>query len=241
MVVQKWIDRYPHISSALEQTTAVVARLRANPEAELEVRLGSWRPDDSKFVPGVSRAHIDRVIDMMQGSRHLEGDADWVEEQDFFFEQDGVQYRTRVSYDNTTMQIVPTTIRKEQLETATFVALARNSALGTDLRVSLKHEIKVLRTNPCVQTSLVRIKQRRRFVTIDKKWAYDFTMSWSGATKTKAEACQSSCDPVFEVECELLDAPAALAEKDDARLAASLLLKGCDLLPSESVALRAIA
>jgi len=177
---------------------------------------------------------------MMQESHYVTSDHDWVEEQDFFFLVDDVQHRTRVQYDSTTMQITPTTIQKKNLATHTFVVTDRNLPIGIDMRVSLKSEETVEHLMPCVQTTLVRIKQRRRFITLDRKWAFDFSMSWSGTTKTKAELEQSSRDPVFEIECELLDAPATLASKDDARIAASLLLKACDLLPSDTCCLRLV-
>lgn len=238
---EKWAVRYPRISDALASTSAIVAQLRENERAELEIRLGMWKADSLKFVPGVSRGQIERVIDMMQESHYVTGDHDWIEEQDFFFNADGVQCRTRVQYDSTTMQITPTTIQKKNLASQTFVVVDRNAPIGIDLRVSLKSEDTVdAVVPPCVQTTLVRIKQRRRFTTLDGAWAFDFSMSWSGATKTKAELQQSSSDPVFEIECELLDAPTALASKDDARIAASLLLKACDLLPSNTCCLRSI-
>lgn len=226
----KWATRYPHLASAIPLVTDLVADLRKQPEAELEARFGVYK--DGRFIAGVSREDIDRVIDMMQSSSHIVGDLEWTEEQDFFFQgADGESHRTRVQYRSEDMQVRPTTIKKHNMGSETFCVFDDNERLSCDIRVSLKLEEPIVRMQTCVRTTMVRIKQRRRFTTDDSIWGFDFAMLWSGHNKTEAEKSQASCDPQFEIECELIDPVKALALHDDARIATSLLLKICDLLP----------
>ena len=234
--VNKWCSRYPHLSPAICAVTPLVEKLRAEPQAELEARLG-FANEGGRFTTGVSREDMDRIIDMMQQSPHMIGDKEWTEEQDFFFDgADGESHRTRVSYSSEDMQIRPQTIKKRAMGTETLrVKREDGVSVGMDMRASLKYEEPIVRMQTCVTTTLVRIKQRRRFTTSDGIWAFDFAMLWSGKTKTIAEQLQSSTDPQFEIECELIDATKALALCSDARIATSLLLKMCDLLPPSAI------
>ena len=176
---------------------------------------------------------------MMQASPHVTGDEEWNEEQDFFFTLNGTQYRTRVTYDSTTMQVKAHTIEKQNIDTQTFYVLRNDGTRhDADIRLSLKTETPVLRLQPCVTTDMVRIKQRRRFTTSCGRWAFDFAIIWSGPNKTSAEEAQSQKDPMFEVECELLNAAETLAIQDDERIACSLLLKMHDLLSHEKCILQ---
>ena len=229
----KWTNRYPRMAPAIRDVTALVGRLRETP-ARNRSRLSRRPKRASNSAAGVSRETSDRIIDMMQSSSHVTGDSEWEEEQDFFFEgADGEIHRTRVHYDSDEMLVKPHTVKKHDMGTHTL-AVRRDDGtpVGCDIRVSLKMEEPILRIQTCVSTTLVRIKQRRRFVTSDGMWSFDFAMLWKGRTKTEAEQEQASKDPSFEVECELVDAPKALALHSDARIATSLLLKMCDLLPA---------
>lgn len=234
----KWQIRYPFLR-CLEDTTNLIAQLRETPDAELEARFGVIGAK-GHFSSVVSRSEIDRIIDMMQSSQYITGDDKWTEEQDFFFTLNGVQHRTRVHYDACTMNVSAQTIEKKVLATQT-VPITRSdcSRHDVDLRISLKLETPVLRLQPCVKTDLVRIKQRRRFVTTCGRWAFDFAIIWSGKDKTTAESAQSTCDPDFEVECELIDARQMLALHDDERIACSILLKMHDLLSQDGCILGA--
>ena len=237
--MDKWKLRYPHISAALERTTEVVRKLREQPDAELEARFGVIN-SSGKFESGVARQDIDRIIDMMQASPHVSGgDSEWKEEQDFFFTLNNTQYRTRVNYNSETMQVKAHTIEKKNIDTHTVrVVRSDGTRHDTDIRISLKSETPVLRLQPCVSTDMVRIKQRRRFTTACGKWAFDFSIIWSGKDKTSAEYAQSTTDPMFEVECELINASEALAVQPDERIACSLLLKMYDLISHEECTLQ---
>ncbi len=239
--MSKWKTRYPNLTFCLDETAKIVAQLRETPEAELEARFGVVDNETGRFKSGVPRAEIDRIIDMMQASPHLSGDEDWKEEQDFFFTLNGSQYRSRVTYNSDTMEVNSHTIEKKNMATQTIRVLrSDNSQHDVDMRVSLKLETPVLRLQPCVTTDLVRIKQRRRFVTTCGRWAFDFSIIWSGKDKTTAEKVQSTCDPLFEVECELIDSNKLLATQDDERIACSLLLKMHDLLSQDGCSLQTL-
>tara|TARA_B110000046_G_scaffold122450_1_gene129084 strand:- start:591 stop:1349 length:759 start_codon:yes stop_codon:yes gene_type:complete len=229
--VDKWASRYPHLRECIPRVTHLVGALRENPQAEFEARFGLVDARN-RFQTGVSRDDIDRVLDMMQSSSHITGESEWTEEQDFFFQgADGDMHRTRVRYTSEDMQVRAQTIKKHDLGQETFQVFYGAENAGCDMRVSLKMEEPIVRMQTCVKTTLVRIKQRRRFTTADALWAFDFAMLWSGASKTEAEQMQAASDPQFEIECELIDPVKALAVHSDARIAISLLLKMCDLLP----------
>ena len=235
----KWQTKYPTLSPAIAPVKSMVTRLRDDSNLELEGRLGTVDRRTGRFKAGITRLQIDRILEMMQASPHVQGDEEWVEEQDFFFDVEQAQYRTRVSYNSEDMSLKTQTIEKSVIETRNIVVVASESdsdEARIDMRVSLKREKPVFNLQSCVNTTLVRIKQKRRFVTINGQWAFDFSMSWSGKNKTDAEQKQASVDPVFEVECELLDPERTLqVQNDDERVALSLIMKLCDLLPDPNI------
>ena len=215
----------------------MVSLLRETPTLELEARLGQMK--NAKFVAGVEREEVDRMMDMMQKSSHLTPSGDWIEEQDFFYVNDNrVACRTRVVYNHDTMSIIPTTIQKKTISNVTsHVMDIKGNALNEHIRISIKEEKPIDETSVCVETSLVRLKQKRKFKTLCNIWSFEFSMIWSGATKTEAEASQATNNPVFEVECEIVDPCKILAMQSDAKIATSLLLKMRDLLKSSNCVL----
>ena len=227
--VRKWAIRHPHVGKGVGPVAKLVAQLRAHPDHELEARLG--RLEHGRFRAGVTRAEIDRIVDMMQQSRFVRDCGEWAEEQDFEFQENGKTLRTRVRYDSLEMNLRAVTICKQTVACCDVPIEYASAEQGADFRVALKREEVVANTSPCVATTSVRIKQRRRFCTLDGLWAFDFSMCWQGRTKEEAERQQAASEPTFEVECELIDARAALNASDDARIACSLLLKTWDLLP----------
>ena len=227
----KWKTKSPVLGETIPPVAKIVALLRKNPAAELEARFGVH--ESSRFRSGVSRFEIDRVMSMMLKSPHVDTTDEWTEEQDFFFTVDDKSYRTRVRYDSSNMAIKPQTIVKTTIATQDILVQGSDDMRTNDIRISLKTEEPIVQLQSCVSTTLVRIKQRRRFVTNCKRWAFDFAMVWSGRNKNEAETRQASSDPHFEIECELIDARRVLETQDDARIACSLLLKTMDLLPAE--------
>lgn len=222
------MDQYPEICECVPSTSEIVRLLRGHPGAELEARFGKVLP--GKFHPGTSRETMDVIIDMLKISSYVQGEEEWKEEQDYYYSHEGRQLRTRVLYDSNLMMINSHTTEKKLIKSSTFRNV-RGDDKAYDLRVSLKTEEEVVPPASCNPT-LVRIKQHRRFVTENKLWAFDFSMTWSGKTKTEAETSQINDDPFFEIECELLDAN-VLNTRSNESIATSLLLKMYDLVLPE--------
>lgn len=225
-------QKYPHVASAIDRVAQIVAALRTTPHGELEARFGLLTKDG--FVAGVSRQCMERMISLLQSSPRVTSSDEWAEEQDFFFGQ----YRTRVAYDSSTMEVCPTTIQKRRVDSAVMTRPCTSD--GVDIRVALKDEAPVRNVPACVTPSAVRIKQRRKF-RIHKFWELHFTLAWSGRTKTEAENAQSTKDPVFEVECELVNTEECLAQYNDARIAAALMLHMHALVDDPSSTLYSVA
>lgn len=233
MEKQKLIKKYPPIASCIENSAAMVEILRQNPDCELEARFGNIVCD--KFHPGVNRVFMDSIIENMQKSAFVRGDDEWKEEMDVYFEHEGRQLRTRVKYDSNAMNVIPETTEKKMVaRSIDFVHKIDERIGGMDVRISLKTEKDITNHPLSVKPYLVRIKQRRRFVTENDTWAFDFSMTWSGESKSAAEYSQMNDDAMLEIECELLDTDRYLKQKSNEYIAASILLKMIDFLPENS-------
>ena len=65
-------------------------------------------------------------------------------------------------------------------------------------------------------------------------WSYELSRTWSAPSRTAVEHLQHEQEPVYEVECELVDEGGAyLAAHTDEAVARSLLLKAHLLLGEE--------
>lgn len=232
----EWNALYPQISQCITSTRTLVAKLKGFQNCELEARFGSIQ--SGKFQPGVARQVMDDIIESMQKSPFVQGDDAWKEENDFYYEYDGKQLRTRVSYDNDSMQVVPETTEKVLVAQSVTLrhALEDGGESDMNVRISLKTESPVSKVPNSIKPNLVRIKQRKRFTTENNAWAFDFSMTWSGASKSEAEYSQMKHEPLFEIECELVDEDYLINRTDD-YVAASILLKMHDLMPVGSVLL----
>lgn len=228
------LENYPQLGHAIPAVASVVSVFRQNPTCELEARFG--RDVNGRFVPGVERKTMDRILEMMQRSRFVKGEDEWREETDIYFMHGNRQLRTRVRYDSNSMNVSSVTTEKKIICNACDLSQDRSGEGDTNMhvRVSLKTETEV-RTPPLSVTPfLVRIKQRKRFVTENNEWAFDFSMTWSGKNKSDAEFSQMNEEAVYEIECECID-PTLLNRKTDDYIATSLLLKMHDFMDRESV------
>lgn len=217
--------RYPCLGNVLPRAAQLVAELRRHPDAELETRFGKMR--EGRFVAGVPRAVMDSIIDVLQHSSYMKGEDEWREESDVFFADGDTHYRTRVQYDSAQMTVRAQTTDKALLAPSLTLS---STVDDKDVRISLKSEREIRKPPASVTPYLVRIKQRRRFVTDSGAWAFDLSMTWSGASRSEAEARQMQAEPTFEIECELIDAAEVLKKRSDAYIAASLLLKMVDFM-----------
>jgi len=225
-----WINKYPQILDCIQSASEIVGLLRKNPEYELEARFGTL---NQRFQPGITRKKMDDIIDMMQKSNYVIGDDEWKEELDCYFMHDNKYLRTRVKYDSNSMTVNPETTEKTLVKSVDYILKHEKKEEGSDIRISLKTENDVCNYPSSVNPILVRIKQHRRFVTANKIWAFDFSMTWSGKTRSEAEIKQMNSDPIFEFECELMNTD-ILLEKTNEYIACSLLLKMMDFLPENS-------
>ena len=229
------LDKYPNLSDAATHILPCVQYLRAHPTCEFEARFGLLT--SNKFTAGVKREFMCRIIEMFEKSNYVTGNTEWIEEQDFFFTHQGQSYRTRVCYDTDTMEVSSHTILKTSVYTKNIALRDSLHVQIPDIRVALKTEdtMKLECIPQSVKPDTVRIKQRRRFTTHDGTWAFDFSMTWAGNSKTNAEKQQMNEEPIFEVECELLEVDKYLTSHTDEYVAVSILLKMQDLLEKTTV------
>lgn len=226
-----WLLKYPHINKCISSLTEIIELSRHTKDCELEARFGLC---GEKFIAGVDRKTMDSIVTMMTNSSYVKGDEVWVEEHDFYYDYDGKKIRTRVNFNTDTMNISTESTEKKLIHSIDCLHLINGITRGpNDVRISLKTEKKVFAVPPSVNSTLVRIKQRRRFVTLNNVWAFDFSMTWSGKTKTDAETNQMNNEPIYEIECELLDNSYFTTHSND-YIAASILLKMHDLLCDNS-------
>ena len=222
---------YPLLAPILGRCNKVVddSRRCIDDEAELELRFGSIG-HDGKYVNGVSREFMDRVLTMIQTNKDMKG-TDWCEYHDFYFNvDDGTPVRTRVTFDTDELVIATVTSSKVKTNQAVF-----KDQYGNAVKFSSGRERKVQKDKlpSLVNTEKVRIQQRRSFV-YDSTWSFDFSLTWAGATKTEAEQAQQNEDPVYEIEIELLDRE-YLKKHDDNWVSVSFLLKAlisCRSIPN---------
>lgn len=143
--------------------------------------------------------------------------------------------RTRIEYDTCAMALNRTHVSKELMRDVVFRRMDDDEREAC--RIACAKETPVV--NPpqsCVPTH-VRIQQRRRFV--DRRegcvvWSYELSRTWSGPSHSAAEYMQSTVEPNYEVECELVDENGSyLSARSDEQVVDSLLLKSLLLLGSE--------
>jgi hypothetical protein len=245
--------RIPH--SATEATIQYVTQARADPDLEVEVRVG--RIDArGRFHAGVTRHRMHGIVHGLDAQATLESTRRWEEVEDFFHDDvqaavdDGVdgrpatralaladapasagvpgaaRLRTRVEFLSDAMRMRCTTIEK------TVVASHLVATHAGDLRVSLSRERACARSPEIVQPRYVRIKQQREYHSRESPFMFSCALTWAGETHAAAEANQANDEPCYEIECELAlhAAPAYARRHSDRRIARSLLTKGINLL-----------
>lgn len=224
--MQVYSSVYPELKDSLGPAVSAVQAWKATPHSELEVRFGK---KNGFFSSSVSREFVDSCIRKLE-TCDMTRSSDWEETQDFFFPHRGEKARSRVGYDPHSLDV-----RMETVVKGTLLSHDVETGDKFDIRVGVARETPVRREDvpPCVNPTWVRIKQRRSFFLGGKGdsyvWRYDFSMVWEGASRTEAEQKQKNCDPSFEFEIELVDREYATG-KEDAYVAASLLLKAHDFL-----------
>lgn len=212
----------------MDALASCVAAFRGKPHGELEVRLGSF--DGGRFAPGVPRDVFDNLEADLQ-LIELDADPGWTELVDYHYTAGRNQnMRTRVAFDTARIELTREHVAKRGCES---VVLCRDSSTEA-CRVAVADEPPVPEVPHVCMPTLVRIKQRRCFRDVRDGavvWSYELSKTWSASSRSAAEHMQHHQEPVFEVECELVDAGRRYtAQRTDAQVAASLLLKAKGLL-----------
>lgn len=235
---------YVYILQMEGRLQQLVASRRANPStAELEVRLGSWH--DGHFTPGVPRTIFEQLEKDMVASSLTPTSKFPQEFKDHFYTvKRGQQVRTRVGVDTRRMEITTEHVVKKPDGFVTFRRCDGGEQTGEVCRVACATEVAEAHPpSTCVPTH-VRVKQRRRFedVRLGKVvWAYELSKVWSGPSSSVVEHLQHTSEPVYEVECELVDEDGAyLANHTDAEVAESILLKAALLMGNDGGGLEGV-
>ena len=186
----------------MEDLADWVREFHDNPSCELEVRLG--RIEGSRFVSGVSTREIFENLhsDMSDASSLIRQGTNEV--LDYFYEWNGENIRSRTEFDIYNMQIAKTHIVKTVKRVVTFQHKDSNEGA----RISLSTERECIKLPKFCTPSKVRLKERVCFV--DKRhdkhvWRYELSKTWTAPTRVAVETLKKISEPVFEVECELVD------------------------------------
>lgn len=201
---------------------------------ELELRLGHV-DGSGKFIAGVSKCVFDQLEQDMKESPSLKADEKWTEIIDYHFTTPDKQpIRTRVMFHAGDMSMHKTHITKKTLQNVMVKRLEDEN--GERCRIALCRETPVDFSSlpgTCIPT-FVRVKQRKCFrdVRNDKVvWSYELAKCWSASNRSSVEHMQHLSEPVYEVECELIDeAKGYSAEHSIDRIVESLMVKSHLLL-----------
>ena len=217
---------------ALDAMRRLVATARDGDAAHFEVELRIGSMDEGDFVPGVPRAVFEEFHDDLE--RCLVPDPDgWVELVDYFYTtQRHQQARTRVTFDRYKLELGRVHVVKTK-EASLRLQLADDDGSAV-CRLALNREVPLEHPpETCIPTH-VRVQQRRRFCQRGHHaWAYELSRTWSASSRSAVEQKQHSAEPVYEIECELVDLDYLRTHTDD-HVARSLHSKALMLLGSEA-------
>lgn len=208
---------------------ACVAARRGTSNVELEMRLGQM---NDSFSPGVPRTVFEQLERDLVDTSDLCADPGYTEIVDYFYTLPrGRKVRTRVHFDSSTMEMRTEHVEKRMV--TSFIASVSSDA-GDTCRVEVSNELPVECPPQWAFINYVRVKQRRSF--IDRRdggdvWRYELSRVWSGTTRDSVEHSQHNSEPLYEVECELVDSLGAyMDQRNDLEVSKSLHLKMLMLL-----------
>ena len=208
-------------------------------ELELELRFGSLGPTQN-FVSGVSREFMEVAICRLQTNAACKS-SEWNEHEDYFYNistENGTtrQVRTRVTFDAYEFGVASTHSVKRCIASVTL----KTGEHAIRLALSRETPVPASQIPMHVNTSCVRIQQRKsiqwaRTAGAKPPWCYEFSMTWSGKTKSDAEttrACSGRCNHEFEIELDLNNE--YVRRHSDDYLARSILLKATDFIEANA-------
>ena len=230
------------IANTDEETIGILMEMiqqcASNPCYELEARLGHLN-DNGTFIPGVARSHMDQLIRGMdilvaRETNEMKTECDeWIEEENYYFTNNQRKMRSRVSFDAQQLRINTTTIEK------TIIKSIILKSHVMDVRICLSKENVVASVPSIINTTHVRLKQRRTFTSNTSPFIVDCSIIWVGKTKTLAEKEQMSKEPLFEIECEFNNATIKewmkKYEKNRNKMAKSFMYKIADVMLASGI------
>ena len=226
---------YPQLKDCIPSIARVVEEYAKNPTQELEVRLGTLT--QGRFESHVSNAFMNAVISLLDTNPIDTWDTSWEQMHDYFYTHRGTPIRTRVTFDTQNLAIRTHHIHKKNVSTHSYTSSCSDTP---DLRVSLAQEtvIPPEQLPNQVLPTFVRLRQRKSYFIGPSResptWRFDFTMSWDDSTRDGAERKQKTGQPIYEIECELVD-PSYVRSRSYEHVAVSMLLKITDLLEKDGV------
>lgn len=246
MALQPVQNCVPKVQKLVEQLNRLVLDPKSQENGifwELEVRLGQIT--ENNFQPGTSYGFFKSALHWFETCTEWAAVQDWTEVHEFYYRVDRRMVRTTKTFGDT---ITMEHKWKQKKERHNFfcrrdcIPVSHHSPdLWPDFRVEMSSEQPVQGSVPeVVNTSLVRIKQRKSFFyrystdssQVEPLWRYDFTRCWGGQTMSEAEQNQrssSTVEPRYEIEIELANPMALVQQYTPDYISKSLLLKTKDL------------
>ncbi len=203
----------------------IINYVRKNPKNELELRFG--KKVDNKFVSGIKHDMFQEIHDDLMGTEGILKSESWKETMDVFFDHNGKELRTRVSYPSEKMFIEKETIIKTKLSSISVNCDSKE----LDFRISVSSEELVKNEDlpPIVEPKYVRLKHSKSFFLLKNDvsvWRIDISKCWSSNSRTSVEEKQHTETPKYEVECELVDTDIYLKTHDNYHILSSIIMKG---------------
>tara|TARA_B100001989_G_C24536593_1_gene464782 strand:+ start:1181 stop:1855 length:675 start_codon:yes stop_codon:yes gene_type:complete len=207
---------------------SIVELVRENPKNELELRFG--KKINNKFCSGVSYDLFQEIHNDLMTVEGVTKTERWYETMDVFFDHQNKEMRTRVTYSSEKMEIEKETIIKKRLSSL----LAKCNSDEYDFRISVSSEETVKPENlpAIVDPKHVRLKHSKSFFILKKDinvWRIDLSKCWSSDSRTSVEEKQHTENPIYEVECELVDTDTYLKTNDNSHILKSIIMKGLGL------------
>lgn len=232
------------VDEAVRRVVDAFVTLERPEELELELRFGTLGADH-RFVPGVTLDFMEVVLGRLHTNASCKM-TDWVEHHDTHFPlprglsevlASTQPLRTRTTFNAYTLQIEPRTVQKTKLMDVVLAINQERMAVRICLsrEAPIRDELLPMTTD----TDLVRIQTRKRVTwareaSAPPPWAYEFSMTWAGKTRSEAEVAKTTRGPTYELEIELdRQTPYVLAH-EPLYLARSLLCKARDFLERDA-------
>jgi hypothetical protein len=207
---------------------SIVELVRKNPENELELRFG--KKINNKFCSGVNYDLFQEIHNDLMTTEGITKTECWHETMDVFFDHQNKEMRTRVTYSSENMSIQKETIIKKKLSSL----LAKCNSDEYDFRISVSSEeiVKNEDLPSIVNPKHVRLKHSKSFFLLKNNinvWRIDLSKCWSSNSRTSVEEKQHTENPIYEVECELIDTNIYLKTNDNTHILKSIIMKGLGL------------